>query len=74
MLVEDYYTKKEHLTNDWSTKVDAAKASGSTPPEHPAMPEYPSEAQIIEKAVTLNGFVSQTTPQPEVKVTKKHNS
>ena len=74
MLVEDYYTKKEQLTNDWSTKVDAARQSGNAPPEHPAMPEYPTEAQIIEKATTLNGFVSQTTPTPEVKITKKSHS
>jgi hypothetical protein len=74
MLVEDYYTKKEHITNDWSTKVDAARQSGSVPPEHPAMPEYPTEAQVIEKAAALNGFVSQTTPQPEVKITRKSNS
>jgi hypothetical protein len=74
MLVEDYYTKKEQITNNWSTTVDSAKQTGSVPPEHPAMPEYPTEAQIIEKASTLNGFVSQTTPQPEIKITKKSNS
>ena len=74
MLVEDYYTRKEHITNDWSTKVDAARQSGTVPPEHPSMPDYPSESQIIEKAAALNGFVSQTTPQPEIKITKKSNS
>jgi hypothetical protein len=74
MLVEDYYTRKEHITNDWSTKVDAARQSGSVPPEHPSMPDYPSESQIIEKAAALNGFVSQTTPAPEVKITRKSNS
>ena len=74
MLVEDYYTRKEHITNDWSTKVDAARQSGTVPPEHPSMPDYPSESQIIEKAAALNGFVSQTTPVPEVKITRKSNS
>jgi hypothetical protein len=74
MLVEDYYTRKEHITNDWSTKVDAARQSGTVPPEHPSMPDYPSESQIIEKAAALNGFVSQTTPAPEVKITRKSNS
>lgn len=58
MLVEDYYTKKEQLTNNWSTQVESAKQSGSVPPEHPAMPAYPSEQEIINKAQTLNGFVS----------------
>jgi hypothetical protein len=27
-------------------------------PEHPGFPAYPSEAEIIAKAQTLNGFVS----------------
>lgn len=58
MLVEDYYTKKEQITNSWSTQVDSAKQSGSPVPEHPAMPAYPTEQEIIGKAQTLNGFVS----------------
>jgi hypothetical protein len=72
MLVEDYHTKKEHINNDWTTRVSAARESGNVLPEHPAVPVYPTEAQIIEKATTLNGFVSQTTT-PEIK-TKKQNS
>lgn len=64
MLTEEYYSKKEQLTSDWSTKVEAAKLSGSTPPEHPQMPAYPTEAEIITKATTLNGFVSQVSAQP----------
>ena len=70
MLVEDYYTKKEQITNSWSTAVDSAKQTGATPPEHPAMPAYPSEAEIIAKATTLNGFVSQT-PTATLEKTKK---
>ena len=72
MLVEDYYTKKEQITNDWSTKVDAARSTGASLPEHPPMPVYPTEAEIITKATTLNGFVSNT-PTLDIK-TKKSNS
>jgi len=70
MLVEDYYTKKEQITNNWSTQVDAAKQSGATLPVHPEMPAYPTESEIIKKAAELNGFVSQT-PTVETKTTKK---
>lgn len=39
-------------------------------PTHPGYPAYPSETEIITKAATLNGFVSQTPTLPE-KTTKK---
>ena len=70
MLVEDFYTKKEQITSSWHTAVDAAKQHGTTPPEHPAMPAYPSESEIIAKAATLNGFVSQI-PTTQEKTNKK---
>lgn len=70
MLVEDYYTKKEQITNSWSTAVDSAKQMGTTAPEHPAMPAYPTESEIIAKATTLNGFVSQI-PNIQEKTSKK---
>jgi hypothetical protein len=70
MLVEDYYTKKEQITNSWSTAVDSAKQTGAPLPEHPAMPAYPSESEIIAKATTLNSFVSQI-PTTQEKTSKK---
>ena len=59
MLTEDYYGKREQVSNDWQVKVDNARHAGAQPPEHPGFPAYPSEADIISKAQTLNGFVSQ---------------
>ena len=59
MLTEDYYGKREQVSNDWQVKVDNARHAGAQPPEHPGFPAYPSEADIIAKAQTLNGFVSQ---------------
>jgi hypothetical protein len=58
MLNDDYYGKREAISNDWSTKVESARHAGQTPPEHPGYPLYPSEAEIIAKAQVLNGFVS----------------
>lgn len=70
MLVEDYYTKKEQITNNWSTQCDQAKLAGTQMPEHPAMPQYPTEQEIIAKAQTLNGFVSNISEQPAKPVKK----
>lgn len=61
LLMENYHSEKERLSNDWNVKVDVAKLNGQPVPEHPAFPTYPSEADIINKAQTLNGFVSNTT-------------
>ena len=58
MLNDDYYGKREVISNDWSTKVESARHAGQTPPEHPGYPAYPSESEIIAKAQVLNGFVS----------------
>jgi hypothetical protein len=68
MLTEDYYSKRDQVSNDWQVKVENARHAGATPPDHPGFPSYPTETDIINKAQALNGFVSQL---PDVKVTKK---
>ena len=59
MLEQDYYGKRESISNDWQVKVENARHAGQIPPDHPGFPPYPTEADIIAKAHTLNGFVSQ---------------
>jgi hypothetical protein len=71
MLMDDYYSNKEKVTQDWNIKCDTARTKGETPPEHPALPTIPSEQDIISKAQTLNSFVSNITTEPTVKVSKK---
>ena len=58
MLADEYYGKRESISNDWSTKVESAKLNGGTIPDHPGFPPYPTENEIINKAQVLNGFVS----------------
>ena len=72
MLTDDYYGKREVISNDWTTKVEESKINGTPSPSHPGFPAFPSEEEIIKKAEVLNGFVSQI-PQPEIK-TKKSSS
>jgi hypothetical protein len=70
MLEQDYYGKREVISNDWQVKIEVAKLNGGTVPEHPGFPPFPSEAEIIAKANTLNGFVSQI-PTTQEKTSKK---
>ena len=58
LLLEDYYSGKDRAQQEWHVKVDVAKLNGQTIPDFPAFPAYPSENDIINKAQTLNGFVS----------------
>ena len=71
MLYDSYNAERDRLSQDWHIKCDTAKAKGETPPEHPALPTIPSETDIINKAMTLNGFVSNISTAPEIKVTRK---
>ena len=68
MLVEEYFGKRDQLQQDWQIKVEVAKLNGGAIPDHPALPVYPSETDVIAKAKELNGFVSNT---PTDKVSKK---
>lgn len=63
LLMEQYYSDKDRLTNEWQVKVDVAKLNGQVIPDHPAFPTYPTENDIINKAQSLNGFVSNITPE-----------
>jgi hypothetical protein len=70
MLSEEYYGKREVISNDWQTKVESAKINGGAIPDHPGIPAYPAETDIIAKAQVLNGFVSNI-PQQDIKTSKK---
>ena len=71
MLYDDYHAQSNRLQQEWHVECDTAKAKGETPPKYPALPTIPSESDIIAKAATLNGFVSNISTAPEVKVTRK---
>lgn len=70
MLEQDYFGKRESISNDWQVKVENARHAGQLPPDHPGFPVYPTETDIIAKANVLNGFVSQV-PQTLDKPSKK---
>ena len=63
LLLEEYHSGKDRLINEWLVKVESAKLNGQAIPEHPAFPTYPTETDIITKAQSLNGFVSNITAE-----------
>jgi len=71
MLSDDYYGKREQISNDWQMQCESSKIKGETPPPHPGFPAYPSESDIITKAQVLNGFVSNVSSPETPKVTVK---
>ena len=75
MLFDDYHAQSNRIQSNWHVAVDTSKAKGETPPEHPALPPIPLESDIISKASTLNGFVSNLPDAaPAVKVLTKKNT
>ena len=70
MLTDDYYGKREVISNGWQTQIETARLKGETPPNHPGFPDFPNEAEIIKKATELNNFVSQI-PTTQEKTSKK---
>jgi hypothetical protein len=70
MLTDDYYGRREIISNSWQTEIESARLKGETPPSHPGFPDFPNESEIIKKAEALNGFVSQTPAAAEVKTKK----
>ena len=70
MLTEEYYGKREAVSNDWQVKVEAIKINGGVIPDHPGLPPYPTESEVIAKAEALNGFVSNITPDT-IKLNKR---
>jgi hypothetical protein len=74
MLYDSYNADRDRLQQDWHMQCETARSKGETPPSHPALPTIPSEQDIINKAMTLNGFVSNTPVTPEVKVVTRKNT
>lgn len=70
MLEQDYYGKREAISNEYASKCDHAKIHGTEVPAHPGYPAFPSETDVIAKAAQLNSFVSQI-PTTQEKTSKK---
>lgn len=58
MLEQDWHAHREVLMTDYHTRVD--KGEGIVPPM-PTFKPFPTEAEVITKARTLNDFVTSRT-------------
>jgi hypothetical protein len=63
LLLEEYHSNKDRLQQEWHVKVETSKLNGQPIPDHPPYPIYPTENDIITKAQSLNGFVSNITAE-----------
>ena len=71
-LVSDEYSyRRSAAIEQWQTQVKSARLSGSPLPPMPELTPFPSESEIIAKANTLNGFVSNS---PEITKTSKKST
>lgn len=59
ILEQEHQSKREVVHNNWQVASENARIQGQTLPNQPDYPPFPSENDIITKASTLNGFVSQ---------------
>lgn len=71
MLSDDYYGKREVISNSWQAKSEIAKINGGELPEHPGFPPFPNDTDIITKAQVLNDFVSNNPTNTLEKTNKK---
>lgn len=63
IIMEDLYSQRQVIDNNWSTAVDQANKQMSIPPSHPGYPSAVTEQQIIDMATKLNSFVSMVPPE-----------
>jgi hypothetical protein len=74
MLSDDYYGKRESISNQYASQCEYAKLNGQPVPDHPGFPPFPNESEIVTKANALNGFVSQQIPNSSQEKTIKKST
>lgn len=58
MLESDYFSIKDRIQQEWQVKVGRANETNEPLPQHPIIPPFPTATEVIEKAKTLNAFIS----------------
>ena len=58
MLLQNYYSTKERIMNNWQAEVETARIRNETPPLCPDFGEFPTEQHIVEKAQFLSEYVN----------------
>lgn len=58
MLSEDFYSRRSAVERDWDARCSRAMSDKTELPPQPQFPEYFAEKDVIEKAISLNEFIS----------------
>ena len=65
LLTDDYFNNKDRIQGQWQADCEIAKYKGELGPKHPPYPDYPTEKDIIDRAITLNEFVYNISARDE---------
>lgn len=60
IVQENYYANRERLMQNWNVQVETARATGSTPPTCPPIPDFPTEQAIVQKAQFLSEYIDNS--------------
>lgn len=58
MLEQEWHAKRDAVMTDYQTRVQEAQSNQGTMPAKPEFVAFPTEAEIIIKATTLNSFIT----------------
>ena len=61
LLVDEYHANRECILEQWRNEVDTARQKDSSLPQAPTLPTYPTEKDVLKKAIALYEFVSKPT-------------
>ena len=59
MMRQEYEKKCWEIECNWKADCDTARSKNGSMPKIGKFPDYPSEDDIIKKAIKLNEFVSE---------------
>jgi hypothetical protein len=59
--LQQFYVNNERVMNSWQAQVETARIRNETPPEMPQMPDFPSEAIVVNKAEFLGEYINNAS-------------
>lgn len=61
LVIDEFYHDRDMKLEAWRVRCSNAERTGSNAPDMPSMPPFPSEVKILDKAKSLNLFISRTS-------------
>ena len=61
--MQNYHLNRDALMTNWQTQVDTARLKNEDPPAMPAMPAFPTEQAVVQKAQFLSEYINNSGKQ-----------